>query len=89
MNTNIINWKNLIVTDAEGETWGTLGELVSEAPANLDSAVYGDNGEITEWDGFFLSEEGQPVVDDNGFETLDRSRVDWSGLRESIAALAS
>ena len=81
---NTLNWKELIVTDADGDTWDTLGNLVHNAPANLDNARFNDEGAIVEWEGFFLSEEGQPVTDANGFETLNRDAVNWEGLADVL-----
>lgn len=80
----MLNWNELVVSDADGDVWGTLGDLVSNAPANLDNAIIGTDGTIQEWEGFFLSEDGQSAVDDNGLETLDRNNVNWDGLRDAL-----
>jgi hypothetical protein len=73
-----INWTNLQITDGDGDSWGSLGALVSSAPANLDSAVI-SNGKITEWAGFFLhTEDEEPDFD------TPRHGVDWDGFAEAI-----
>jgi len=79
-----VNWRNLIVTDSEGDTWGTLGQLVHLAPANLDSARTATLGNgtlcIHEWPNFFISAEGEEPDWDT-----PKDDVDWSGFRESLA----
>ena len=69
-----INWKKLIVTDCEGESWGTLDALVQDAPANLDNATITD-GAIDSWDGFFLSSPDE----DPDWDT-PHTAVDWTGF---------
>lgn len=75
-----MDWRKLIVTDSDGEEWGELGELVDNAPANLDSARIVD-GAIESWDGFFLSAPGE----DPDYDT-PRAEVDWTGFEEAIVA---
>lgn len=90
LNTNEVtklelNWRELIVCDETGAPIGdTLGELVAIAPANLDNAELDNNGALAAWPGFFLAEEDVDPTDENGFETLDSSRVNWDGLREAL-----
>ena len=74
-----IRWQDLIVTDADGQEWDSLGGLVARAPANLDNAVTDETGRITEWDGFFLCAPGE----DADWDT-PRVPVDWDGLREKL-----
>lgn len=74
-----VSWKNLMVTDAEGDDWGTLGDMVRSAPANLDGAQIGEDGGIDSWPGFFLSAEGETADWDT-----PRAEVDWTGFAEII-----
>ncbi len=79
----LTNWAELIVTDADGDIAGTLGDLVSNAPANLDNARLNDEGIIVEWSGYLLSVDGE-ATDANGFETLDVDAVNWDGLADAL-----
>jgi hypothetical protein len=72
------NWNELRVSDAEGDSWGKLGALVADAPANLDSATI-TNGEITEWPGFFLSVDGE----DPNWDT-PACEIDWTGFTTAL-----
>ena len=73
-----VSWRDLIVTDAEGDTAGTLGWFVDHAPANLDNAVI-EGGVLKIWDGYFISAEGE----DPNFDT-PKVPVDWSGFQTAI-----
>lgn len=73
------NWTELLVTDNEGATGETLGSMVENAPANLDSAVLDSRGRISEWPDFLLSAEGE----DADWDT-PRAEVNWDGLREKL-----
>ncbi len=79
-----LNWKDLMVTDAEGDSAGTLGDLVANAPANLDNARLNDEGAVVEWEGYLLSEDGTDATDANGFQTLNNDFVNWDGLKEAL-----
>ena len=74
----MLKWNELIVTDSDGATGDTLGEIVNICPANLDNATI-ENGKITVWPGFMLSAPGEepdwdtPVGD-----------VDWDGFTEKL-----
>ena len=74
-----INWADLMVTDAEGASGGTLGNLVMSAPANLDSAVLNAEGRIIAWPGFFISAEGEEADWDT-----PHAAVNWTGLRKQL-----
>jgi hypothetical protein len=75
----MINWKNLLVTDSDGDSWGELGAVVSSAPANLDGVVV-ENGAISEWNGFYLSAEDETPDWDT-----PRGAVDWTGFTEALS----
>lgn len=74
-----IDWTDLMVTDAEGASGGTLGNLVMSAPANLDSAVLNAEGRIIAWPDFFISAEGEEA-DWN----TPHAAVNWTGLRKQL-----
>ena len=80
MTTKTTNWTDLLVTDSDGEQWGTLGSIVESAPANLDNAEI-DGGRIAAWDGFLLSAEGEEPDWDT-----PRTTVNWDGFREKFSA---
>ena len=75
------NWKNLIVTDTEGDAAGTLGEFIKIAPANLDTATI-ENGKIIAWPQFFLSAEGEEPDSDTPSDD-----VDWNGFVDALASI--
>lgn len=78
---NTINWKSLNVYDGPtGGLWGTLGDLVENAPANLDDAKIVD-GQISEWPGFFLAADGEEPNADT-----PRVGVDWAGFEQALSA---
>jgi hypothetical protein len=79
----MISYTELIVTDAEGCCAGTLGDIVENAPANLDTATV-RNGKITEWPQFFLSAEGEEA----GWDT-PRVAVDWTGFVGRLASASA
>ena len=65
-------WQELLVTDRDGDPVGALGDVVSNCPANLDSATLAE-GRITEWPDYFIAAPG--AVDWTGFEpALNRVR---------------
>ena len=76
--TTTTNWTDLIVTDSDGEQWGSLGGIVENAPANLDNATI-ESGQIDSWDGFFLSAEGEEADADT-----PRAIVNWDGFADKI-----
>jgi len=77
-----IHWTQLIVTDADGETVGTLGVVVAELPSLLDTATISrSSGELTQWPQMYLSTDGE----DPDWDT-PRGPVDWSGLAEALSA---
>ena len=77
--TEQISWRELIVTDTDGDSWQTLGELVDSAPANLDNAIIVD-GRIDSWCGFFIS-----APDEDPDWDTPRNPVDWSGFVSALA----
>lgn len=76
----MINWKDLIVTDAEGGTVGTLGEEV-EAAGNSLRNIWFEDGKLVEWPQFFVSAPGEEPGPDS-----PREAVDWTGFSEALAA---
>lgn len=74
-----INWKNLVVVDCEGDAWGELGDIVENAPANLDSADIVD-GKIEAWHGFFLEAPSGGNIDDVDFHGV----IDWTGFSDRL-----
>lgn len=78
-NAEMTKWQDLDVYTADGEYWGTLGDLVKSAPANLDSAEISESGKIECWEGFFLSAEGEGPDWDTPAEP-----VNWAGLGEAL-----
>lgn len=74
-----IDWTDLMVTDAEGASGGTLGNLVMSAPANLDSAVLNAEGRIIAWPDFFISAENEEADWDT-----PHAAVNWTGLRKQL-----
>ena len=77
-NTEMTNWRDLIVTDSDGATGETLGSIVDNAPANLDSAEI-SGGRIASWDGFMLSAPGE----DADWDT-PRGEVNWDGFQDAV-----
>ena len=72
-------WRELNVY-SEGELWGSLGELVDNAPANLDGARIED-GQIAEWQDFLIAAPGE----DPDWNT-PAGPVDWTLFERSIQA---
>ena len=72
-----MNWRTLIVTDTEGDTVGTLGEIMDICPANLDGATITD-GKIAAWLGFFIAADGE----DPDWHT-PTAPVEWDGFAEA------
>ena len=72
-----MNWRQLQVTDGDGDSFGDLGTLVETAPANLDSATIED-GKIVSWDGFFMA-----APDEDPDWDTPRVEVDWTGFQET------
>jgi len=72
------SWRDLVVSDADGNTGDTLGFFVDSAPANLDDATI-QNGRIVEWPGFFLSIEGE----ESDWDT-PRGDIDWAGFEDAL-----
>ena len=77
--TETTNWRELMVTDADGDSAGTLGDLVDNAPANLDNAVLNSDGSISEWMDFFIAASGEEADWDT-----PRAAVDWSGFVQAL-----
>jgi hypothetical protein len=75
------NWKDLAVTDGDGENWGTLGELVDNAPANLDNAVIAADGSIESWPQMYIA-----APDEEADWDTPRGPVDWTGFAEALKA---
>lgn len=74
-----IPWRELLVTDDDGHTCGTLCDMVELAPANLDTATLADNGAIIEWPQWFISAPGE----DPDSDTPHR-QVDWNGFSDAL-----
>ena len=78
-NTMTTNWRNLVVTDGnDPSAQATLGDLVDNAPANLDNAVIVD-GRISEWSNYFLSSPGE----EPDYNT-PQGEVDWTGFERAL-----
>jgi hypothetical protein len=75
----MINWKELIVTDAEGDCNENLESITKFSPSNLDNVVVVD-GKITEWPGFFLSINKENI----SYKIPDN--IDWDGFQECLNA---
>jgi len=75
----MISWRELLVTDNQGVTFGTLGGVVDDAPANLDDAIIVD-GRITEWPDFFISATGEEPD-----HSTPQVAVDWTGFEKSLS----
>lgn len=74
-----MTWRELVVSDSDG-AWGPLGELVENAPANLDDATI-EHGMIVYWPGMFLAAPGE----DPDWDT-PRGEVDWAGFEDKLRA---
>lgn len=74
------NWTDLNVVDSEGDNWGNLGDIVRDAPANLDNAEIVD-GAIEQWPGYFMSRPGE----DANWDT-PAGAVDWAGFEDALAS---
>lgn len=75
----MLNWKQLIVTDNEGGTAGTLEEIVTLCPANLDSAEIETDGSLGAWPDYLLSAPGEEPEWDT-----PREDVDWTGFADAL-----
>lgn len=69
-----LHWTALLVTDSEGDSRGTLGELVKSNPEQLGTADI-LAGQIIEWPQFFLSAPGEEPDWDT-----PHAAVDWTGF---------
>ncbi len=76
-----LTWDRLEVTGCDGSPCGTLGEMVAEHCANLESIRLGTDGSIEEWPQHFVA---GPDEDPN-WDT-PREPVDWFGFREALQA---
>lgn len=74
----MLKWMDLIVSNEDGATGDTLGEIVNICPANLDNATIED-GKIVAWPGFMLSAPGEEPDWDT-----PRGAVDWDGIGEAL-----
>lgn len=72
------NWKELIVTDTEGNTCGTLAQMIHDAPGNIELS---EDGAVSVMEDFFISIPGEEPT----WEVP--TSVDWSGLKEAYAAI--
>ncbi len=75
-----VHWRELEVHDADGFV-GHLGELVDDAPANLDACELNEDGSVSEWQGHFVAAPGEAPDWDT-----PRGEVDWSGLAAALKA---
>ena len=73
-----ITWRDLMVTNDDGDVGETLESLINVAPGNLDNATITD-GRISAWPGFFISPPGQSFH----WDTLCEN-VDWTGFEEAL-----
>ena len=72
-------WQDLRVWNG-GDGMGPLGEMVRDAPANLDHATISETGEITEWMQYYIAAPGEEPDWDT-----PRGEVDWTGFYEAVA----
>ncbi len=72
--STVIHWTELLVTDSDGITCGTLADMVRDAPANFDTATIED-GRIVSWPDWFISAPGE----EPNWDT-PRVDVDWGGF---------
>lgn len=75
-----VNWRRLEVYEADGYL-GHLGELVEDAPANLDTCELAQGGSIDTWPNHMVAAPGE----EHGWDT-PRVAVDWTGFREALQA---
>jgi hypothetical protein len=76
----MVKWTELQVSDSD-DKWGSLGELVNKAPANLDNADIID-GRIDSWPGMFIAAPGEEP--DYDTPTVP---VDWTGFQAALDAV--
>ena len=68
------NWTEIVVTDAEGGTVGTLGEMVERQDEALARAVVDtERGGIREWEQYYMAAPGEEPDWDT-----PRGAVDWT-----------
>ncbi len=75
-----INWRELEVHEVDGYL-GHLGELVDDAPANLDTCELADDGSIDTWPQHMVAAPGEEPEWDT-----PHGRVDWAGFATALAA---
>ena len=76
-----VTWRELIVTDSDNDECGTLGDIVADNPAMLDTATI-EGGIITVWPYYFIAAPGE----DPEWDT-PRGDVDWTGFDLSMAVI--
>ncbi len=78
-----LNWRDLMVTDHEEATpTGRLGDIVNEAElSGLKNIVVGDEGELGEWQDYFISAPGETPDWDT-----PRAEVCWDGFEQAYSA---
>jgi len=73
-----IHWSELEVYDDESNYIGTLGDLVENAPENLDNVVI-ENGKISEWSDYFIAAPGE-----NPDWDTPKGPVDWTSFENRL-----
>ena len=67
-------WTDLVVTDIDGDSSGTLGEMLNDEPEQLETATI-INGQIDSWPDYFLS-----LPDEKPDWDTPHGEVDWTGF---------
>ena len=79
-----MQWKNLIVWDADGIQGPTLGEYLGDCSASdADRITVADDGSLGEWSHFFVAAPGEA----HSWDT-PAGPVDWTGFREAVQEAA-
>jgi hypothetical protein len=71
-----MNWKNIVVTNEDGKSIGTLETIKDDMPHLLETATIVD-GLIESWPGFYISAPGETPDWDT-----PKCPVDWRGFAD-------
>lgn len=74
-----MNWRKLEVY--EDGYLGRLGELVEDAPANLDTCEIAEDGSIGAWPQHMVAAAGEEPDWDT-----PRATIDWTGFRQALVS---